>query len=116
MEDWQQQRYEEVFDQICDQITDRRRSDPAFTIQVAREILETAYEDEGSDWTGRGPAEDTVKAATIAAYEHMVAEWEAESAETRPPSEPGTRVSTPPPTPPERRGDLGSHPPGAEHR
>jgi hypothetical protein len=33
---------------------------------------------DGSDWVGRGALQDVVMQATIAAYEHVIAQWEKE--------------------------------------
>jgi hypothetical protein len=32
---------------------------------------------DGADWAGRGEVQDIIMAATIAAYEHFIAEWKA---------------------------------------
>jgi hypothetical protein len=34
---------------------------------------------DGADWGGRGGVQDAVMAATIAAYEHFIARWQAEN-------------------------------------
>jgi hypothetical protein len=36
---------------------------------------------DGADWGGRGDLQDTVLYATIAAYEHVIAEWKKSDAE-----------------------------------
>jgi hypothetical protein len=34
---------------------------------------------DGADWLGRGEVQDITMAATIAAYEQVIAQWKAES-------------------------------------
>ncbi len=75
-DNWQKQTYERAFHETCVQIEMRRGSDPSFTREALRGMLESAYVDEGNDWQGRGALGDTILSATIAAYEHVLAEWE----------------------------------------
>ena len=77
MTDWRQRKYREVFEETCHGLELRRRSDPHFTIGRLEGLLRTAYVDEGNDWLGRGAVSDVFQAATIAAYEHVLAEWRA---------------------------------------
>jgi hypothetical protein len=72
---WRQRKYDEVFEQTCAQVELRRRHDPSFSLEQLEGILRTAYVDEGNDWVGRGAVQDIVLSATIAAYEHVLAEW-----------------------------------------
>ena len=76
--DWEKRKYREVFEQTCHQLEARRASDPTFTLQFLEGLLETAYVDLGNDWLGRGAVGDITQSATIAAYEHFLAEWKAQ--------------------------------------
>ena len=40
-------------------------------------VLQHLYHMDGADWVGRGEVQDITMAATIAAYEHFIAEWKA---------------------------------------
>ena len=75
IKDWEERKYREVFEQTCSQLWTRRLTDPTFTLQQAQGLLEAAYVDQGNDYIGRGPVVEIVQAATIAAYEHILAEW-----------------------------------------
>ena len=82
--DWEERKYREVFEHVCSQLEARRLTDPAFTIQQAEGTLQTAYIDQGNDFIGRGAVVETVQSATIAAYEHVLAQWrDEEAAQTR---------------------------------
>jgi hypothetical protein len=76
-QDFKDRKYEEVFEQVCAQCELRRREDPQFTPAALRRLLEAAYHRQGVDWTGKGPLNFLIQSATIAAYEHVLAEWEA---------------------------------------
>jgi hypothetical protein len=78
--DWEERKYREVFEQTCSQLWARRLSDPTFTYQQAQCLLEAAYVDQGNDFIGRGAVVEIAQAATIAAYEHILAEWTEEKA------------------------------------
>ena len=76
--DWEERKYREVFEQACSQLRTRRLTDPTFTRQRAQGLLEAAYVDQGNDYIGRGAVVEIVQAATIAAYEWILAEWSEE--------------------------------------
>jgi hypothetical protein len=44
-------------------------------------ILKALYIMDGADQGGRGDVQDTIMAATIAAYELFITEWKAESSQ-----------------------------------
>ncbi|HWR11473.1 MAG TPA: hypothetical protein VN445_06605 [Rectinemataceae bacterium] len=77
--DWREQKREEIFESTLKGLENRRRVDPEFTLADARSALEHQYILEGNDWLGRGELGDLVSSATIAAYEHFIFEWSAES-------------------------------------
>ena len=73
-----EQEYAAIFEETYTSLQQRRKIDPAFTIDDIRGFLRALYEQEGNDWEGRGPVYDTFISATIAAYERMMVEWKAE--------------------------------------
>jgi hypothetical protein len=44
-------------------------------------VLRHLYQMDGADWGGRGELQGIILAATIAAYEQVIAEWKAEKAD-----------------------------------
>jgi len=78
-ETWQQRKHAEVFEAVCRHLRRRRRDDPSFTLAQLEGLLQSAYVNEGLDWTGRGPVAQVTHAATIAALEHTLAEWRHET-------------------------------------
>jgi hypothetical protein len=79
--EWQQRKYDEVFDSIRMHVRRRRAEDPQFTIDTLMRLLETEYLSEGDDWIGRGSVQNITHAATVAAYEAALAEWQQERQE-----------------------------------
>jgi len=79
-EEWREIRYKETFEEETRGLTRRRQCDPACKVEDLQGILKALYIMEGADQGGRGDVQDTIMAATIAAYEHFIAEWKAESA------------------------------------
>jgi hypothetical protein len=76
--DWRDIKYQEVFEQEIRGLLRRRESDPACTIADLEGILQHLYHIDGANWVGRGEVQDITLAATIAAYEHGIAQWKAE--------------------------------------
>jgi hypothetical protein len=72
---WEQRVYDEVFDTLCRQIEKQRQEDPRFSLDDLEGLLESQYIYQGNDWVGRGRLADLRTSATIAAYEHCLAEW-----------------------------------------
>jgi hypothetical protein len=72
---WRDLKYQEVFDQELRGLERRKAIDKMCTPEDLEGILATLYMTDGSDWLGRGDLQDIVLAATIAAYEHFIAEW-----------------------------------------
>ena len=77
-DDWRDRKYSEVFDDTCEYLEQRRQAAPAFTREQARRTLETLYVRQGQNWDGRGEVDRLTLAATVAAYEAVLAEWPAE--------------------------------------
>jgi hypothetical protein len=76
---WQDTLYTKTFDQEVRGLERRRKADPACTVEDVSGTLRGLYVMDGADWLGRGEVQDITMAATIAAYEHIIAEWKAES-------------------------------------
>ena len=76
--EWREIKYGEVFDQEIRGLERRRKSDPLCKVQDIEGVLQHLYIMDGADWYGRGDVQDITMAATIAAYEHFIAQWKAE--------------------------------------
>jgi hypothetical protein len=76
--DWRDAKYDEILDQETRGLERRRASDPACSVEDLEAILLNLYHQDGSDWVGRGNLQDTVMAATIAAYEAFIHAWKTE--------------------------------------
>jgi hypothetical protein len=77
-EDWRDILYTKTFEQEVRGLIRRREADPNCGPADAEGILQGLYVMDGADWLGRGEVQDITMAATIAAYEHIIAEWKAE--------------------------------------
>ncbi len=75
VDDWRHQVYQSTFDMTLAALEDRREKDNNFDIQQMEGLLETEYINQGNDWDGRGELFHLKQDATIAAYEHFLAEW-----------------------------------------
>ena len=75
-EEWKDIKYTEVFDQELRGLTRRREADPSCKIEDIQAMLNNLYIMDGSDAGGRGCLQDIIMAATIAAYEHFIAQWQ----------------------------------------
>jgi hypothetical protein len=73
--EWKDIKYDEVFEQELRGLRRRRESDPRCTAEDIEGVLQHLYVMDGADWYGRGGVQDIIMAATIAAYEHFIAEW-----------------------------------------
>ena len=76
--EWKDIKYEEIFQQELRGLERRRESDRSCTVEDLEGVLQHLYIMDGADWYGRGDVQDITMAATIAAYEHFIAEWKAE--------------------------------------
>jgi hypothetical protein len=77
-EEWRNIKYRETFEEETRGLTRRRQADPGCKIEDLEGILKNLYIMDGADQGGRGPLQDTIMAATIAAYERFIAGWKAE--------------------------------------
>ncbi|MDR0465245.1 MAG: hypothetical protein LBG94_09080 [Treponema sp.] len=75
-EEWQEIKYREVFEQELRGLSRRCQSDPNCKIEDLQATLRNLYIMDGADQGGRGCLQDTIMSATIAAYEHFIAEFE----------------------------------------
>ena len=78
MQDFYEEQFQQAYDGTFNLMKERRRTDPDFSIQRLRELLDTYYVNEGNNWVGRGESAQNKIAASIAAMEEMLAEWERE--------------------------------------
>jgi len=79
-QEWQDVKYTKTFEEELRGLERRRAADSGCTIADIEGTLKHLYIMDGADWGGRGGVQDTVMAATIAAYEHFLANWKAETA------------------------------------
>ncbi len=77
-DDWKDQHYQEIFEATCLHL-EQQRENPKFTSEHLEGLLEAQYVDEGNDLLGRSEPVKIKAAATIAAYEHFLAEWKKET-------------------------------------
>ncbi|MDR1180341.1 MAG: hypothetical protein LBK44_07525 [Spirochaetales bacterium] len=75
MADWEDEKFNEVFDNVYATTKYRRLLDPGFSVRDLESLLETLYVSDGNDQGGRGRVGDIISAATIAAHEQVLAEW-----------------------------------------
>jgi len=76
-EQWRDVKYQEIFDAEIRGLSRRRESDPSCRVQDIEATLRNLYILDGADQGGRGCVQDVTMAATIAAYEHFIAQWKA---------------------------------------
>ena len=77
--DWRNIKYEGVFaDELCS-LQRRRALDPFCKVEDIEKVLKNLYINDGADLDGRGEVQGIAMAATIAAYEHFIAQWKSES-------------------------------------
>lgn len=73
---WMEDKYQETLEAELRGLQRRRAREPDFRPEDLRATLHHLYILEGSDWEGRGEVQDITLAATIAAYERFLFEWE----------------------------------------
>ncbi|MDR0503702.1 MAG: hypothetical protein LBH16_10330 [Treponema sp.] len=78
-EQWREIKYREIFDEETRGLHRRRQSDPDCKVEDIEGVLKALYIMDGADQGGRGSLQDTIMAATIAAYELFIEAWKAES-------------------------------------
>ena len=75
--EWKDVKYTEIFEEELRGLVRRRASDPNCSVEDIERVLQHLYIMDGADWYGRGDVQDITMAATIAAYEHFIAQWKA---------------------------------------
>ena len=95
-EQWRETKYTETFDAELRGLERRRAAEPGCTVEDIEGILKHLYIMDGADWGGRGDVQDTAMAATIAAYEHFIAQWKAEMDAPSPAAVPGCGMTADP--------------------
>lgn len=78
MSDWQEEKYDQVFEETLHILQTRRLLDKEFTLEELEKLLGYQYVRQEHDWEGRGIAFETTQQATIDAYERMIHEWKKE--------------------------------------
>jgi len=81
-EEWRDKKYNEIFEQETRGLIRRREFDKNCKIEDIKATLKDLYIFEGADQDGRGSLQDTILAATIAAYEQFIANWASELPDT----------------------------------
>jgi len=76
-QEWRDITYTETLERELRGLERRVNADPSCTPADIEGILRNLYIMEGADWGGRGDVQDTIMAATIAAYERFIAAWKA---------------------------------------
>ena len=66
---WRKKTYEDTLGNIVHYFEDKTAADPAGTLIVVTQELESQWVRLGNDWTGRGVVMDTIITATISALE-----------------------------------------------
>jgi hypothetical protein len=82
--DWRERRYAETLEGELTGLAARRRIDPSFTIEDAEGTLRHLYIQDGNDQGARGPLQDAIIEASIAAYEQFIDMWRREGIEPAP--------------------------------
>lgn len=80
MTEWQEKKFDEIFENVYATTKYRRFIDPGFGIRDLERLLATLYVSDGNDQGGRGGVGDVISSATIAAHEQVLAEWKRETA------------------------------------
>lgn len=73
------EKYRQVLEEELRGLQRRREHDSSCTIDDLKGILKNLYIFEGNNWDGRSELMATSLAATIAAYERFITDWEKES-------------------------------------
>ena len=74
MTDYIEERYDDTFDSVYTELSDRAQRDPRETVRYVRQTLKCLYVRQGNDWTGRGAIGNAGLDASVAAHEAVLAE------------------------------------------
>ncbi|MDF1617088.1 hypothetical protein [Petrocella sp. FN5] len=69
-------KYEETFQLVYGQLNHSKQNDPKYTRLDLKRFLESLYDNQGNNWLGRSEVQEAVQAATIAAAELLLSQWE----------------------------------------
>lgn len=78
--DWEEKKYQEVFEDETRLLVRRRAADTSCTIDDIQGILDSLYILDGNNAAGRSSVQQIALSATIAAYEAFIHQWKKESA------------------------------------
>ena len=76
--DWEEKKYQEVFDDETRLLVRRRVADVSCTIDDVQGILDSLYVLDGNNATGRSSVQQIELSAAIAAYEAFIHQWQKE--------------------------------------
>lgn len=76
--DWEEKKYQEVFDDETRLLVRRRAADSSCSIDDIQGILDSLYVLDGNNATGRSCVQQIELSATIAAYEAFIYQWQKE--------------------------------------
>lgn len=76
--DWEEKKYQEVFDDETRLLVRRRAADSSCSIDDIQGILDSLYVLDGNNAAGRSCVQQIELAATIAAYEAFIYQWQKE--------------------------------------
>ena len=76
--DWEEKKYQEVFDDETRLLFRRRASEAHCTIDDIQGILDSLYIFDGNNAVGRSSVQQLAISATIAAYEAFIHQWKKE--------------------------------------
>lgn len=76
--DWEEKKYQEVFDDETRLLIRRRASEASCTIEDIQGILDSLYILDGNNAGGRSSVQQLEISATIAAYEAFIHQWKKE--------------------------------------
>ena len=80
--DWEDTKYQEVFDDETRLLVRRRSADASCTLDDVQGILDSLYIVDGNNAEGRSSVQQIVLSATIAAYEAFIHQWKKEISTT----------------------------------
>ena len=80
--DWEEKKYQEVFDDETRLLVRRRAADKSCSIDDVQGILNSLYVLDGNNAEGRSSVQQIALSATIAAYEAFIHQWQKESSLT----------------------------------
>ena len=71
---WEKEYHDKIFNAMTEVLTNRRKEDPEFTIEILEQMLDTIYINQGSSW-GKSTVVEIKENATAVAFEVFHANW-----------------------------------------